>query len=213
VLGRLEFEVAGEHVHLFATRALYWPLQDALLIADLHLGKAATFRAAGIALPKGSTATDLRRLGDTLDDCGATRVIVLGDLLHGASRAAHWQEEWRNWRSLRPAVTVQVIGGNHDRALPGIDLGIEFLGMAYELGPFELRHLPRADSRLHVVRGHTHPVVCLPGIAGRWPAFVLGREQTILPAFSLFTGGFPMEMSDGDFAVCVDESITHLPGR
>jgi uncharacterized protein len=211
VLARLESEVAGEHVHLFATRALYWSRQDALLIADLHLGKAATFRAAGIALPKGSTATDLRRLGETLDDCGATRVIVLGDLLHGPSRAAHWQEEWRNWRSQRPLLTVQVIGGNHDRALPGFDLGIEYLGVARELGPFELRHLPRANSQLHVLSGHTHPVVRLPGISGRWPAFVLGPRHTVLPAFSLFTGGLPMETSDSDFAVCVGDSITRLP--
>ena len=46
---------AGESLVLLGERALYWPTRQALLIADLHLGKADVFRRAGIALPSGGT--------------------------------------------------------------------------------------------------------------------------------------------------------------
>ena len=46
--GSLGILLAGEPVHLLAQHALWWPAQGTLFIADLHLGKAATFRARGI---------------------------------------------------------------------------------------------------------------------------------------------------------------------
>ncbi|MEE7547733.1 hypothetical protein HF319_12415, partial [Xanthomonas sp. Kuri4-1] len=47
--------LAGETVELLGDRALYRPARRALLIADLHLGKADVFRRAGIGLPAGGT--------------------------------------------------------------------------------------------------------------------------------------------------------------
>jgi uncharacterized protein len=206
----LECHAGGEPVHLFASRALYWPRANALLIADLHLGKAATFRAAGIALPRGSTEQDLARLGATLDQCSAGRLIVLGDFLHGASRDENWQLQWHRWRSERSALAVQVVGGNHDRSLPSFDLGIELLESVSEQPPFELRHAPSTAARAHVLCGHVHPVVRLPGIAGRWPTFVLGSRQTILPAFSQFTGGAEVSAREAELAVCVRGTIARV---
>jgi uncharacterized protein len=206
----LKFQAGGEPVELLASRALYWPRASALLIADLHLGKAATFRAAGVALPKGSTEDDLSRLGASLDQCASTRLLVLGDFLHGASRDEHWQAQWHRWRKERRALTVGVVGGNHDRALASFDLGIEPLGSVSEQPPFELRHAPGADSGAHVLCGHVHPVVRLPGITGRWPAFVLGARQTILPAFSQFTGGAEVSARESELAVCVRGTIARI---
>jgi DNA ligase-associated metallophosphoesterase len=203
----LECQVAGERLELFATRALHWPRAGALLIADLHLGKAATFRAAGIALPRGSTEHDLMRLGATLGQCAAERLIVLGDFLHGASRNEHWQRQWHQWRAQHASLAVQVIGGNHDHSLRRLELGIDYLGTACTEAPFELRHAPGADAAGHVLCGHLHPVVRLPGIPGRWPAFVLGTHQTVLPAFSEFTGGVEVAVTESQLAVCVADSI------
>lgn len=55
----VQLQLAGETVELLGERALYRPAQRALLIADLHLGKADVFRRAGIGLPAGGTAHDL----------------------------------------------------------------------------------------------------------------------------------------------------------
>lgn len=43
-------------------RAVFWPAQMALLLSDLHLGKAAHFRKNGIALPTQVTMQDIQRL-------------------------------------------------------------------------------------------------------------------------------------------------------
>ena len=38
---------------------LFWPLARTLFIADVHLGKAASFRAAGVPLPSGHSSRDI----------------------------------------------------------------------------------------------------------------------------------------------------------
>ena len=57
----LSLRLAGEQMLLCGERALYWPRQRWLLLADLHLGKGDAFRRAGIALPRGGTGHDLAR--------------------------------------------------------------------------------------------------------------------------------------------------------
>ncbi len=54
--------LAGEAVLLLAERAIHWPGGHTLFVADVHLGKAAAFRAGGVAIPRGATAHDLARL-------------------------------------------------------------------------------------------------------------------------------------------------------
>ena len=50
-----ETALCGERVVLRVERALFWPAQATLFVADVHLGKAATFRAGGVPLPRGGT--------------------------------------------------------------------------------------------------------------------------------------------------------------
>ncbi len=51
--------VAGEDLVLLAERAVFWPAKKALFVADFHLGKAASFRSAGIPLPSGTTTENV----------------------------------------------------------------------------------------------------------------------------------------------------------
>ena len=67
----LPIELAGESVSLLPERAIYWPREGALIVADLHWGKAASFRAAGVPIPSGTTSADLARLNRALDRTGA----------------------------------------------------------------------------------------------------------------------------------------------
>jgi DNA ligase-associated metallophosphoesterase len=207
VIEFVETHIAQTPVRLLASRALHWIAARTLLIADLHLGKADTFRAAGIPLPSGGTRRDLERLTQCVDQSGAHRVIVLGDFLHGSLRDVNWQREWHAWRETCRDLVIEVIGGNHDRSLAEFDLGVTLRGPAMQEGPFELRHAPRSGAAAHVICGHVHPVVRLPRIAGRWPAFILEPEQTVLPAFSVFTGGYEVPVGAGRVAVCAQQSI------
>jgi uncharacterized protein len=193
--------IATEPVQLFADRALFWPREKSLLIADLHLGKGDTFRSAGIPLPSGGTRHDLERITRLLARTQATRLIVLGDMLHSDATERSWRQEWEWWRDRHHDLRVDVVAGNHDRALQQAMLDVHIHPTKLALAPFVLRHAPTLNSA-HVVCGHIHPVVRMPNVLRRWPTFVLSAQQTILPAFSAFTGGALIDPTQCRFAVC-----------
>lgn len=210
--GSRAWSCAGEAVELFADRALYWPAQRTLYIADLHLGKGDVFRRAGIALPSGGSDLDLARLTRLLQHTGATRLRVLGDFLHGAASPRSWRDSWTAWRTAHASLRIGVVTGNHDRALAGAGLALDLLGDAIDEGPFALRHAPQEHPRLHVLCGHLHPVAAPAGLRRRWPAFWLHPGMTVLPAFSRFSGGWrPPATPGATVMACVEESLIPIP--
>ena len=209
----MDIVLAGEPLRLLADRALHWPARRRLFIADLHLGKADTFRAAGIALPRGGTAFDLGRISCLVDATDADSLWVLGDMLHGRTALSSWRTAWEDFRNRHPRLSIAVVDGNHDRALQQAGLDVERLGDAVHDGPFVLRHAPARDPRGHVLCGHLHPVLKLPWQA-RTPAFWLQPGCTILPAFSAFTGGHPLRLGQGDSAVlCNGNALVQVGAR
>jgi DNA ligase-associated metallophosphoesterase len=208
----VEARIAGETVLLLGARALYWPRERRLFLSDLHLGKADVFRRAGIGLPRGGTADDLSRLSAALASTGAREVWILGDVVHGAVHDSAWRNDWAAWRDAHRGVGVAALSGNHDRALAGAGLGVDLLGEAFDTGPFALRHEPAVVPGLHVLSGHLHPCVPVPGLGPRrWPVFWLRPDTTVLPAFSAFTGGCHVEASGRDgIVLCADGSAAWL---
>ncbi|MCC7632743.1 ligase-associated DNA damage response endonuclease PdeM [Stenotrophomonas rhizophila] len=210
----LSLSLAGETVQLLGARALYWPARRALLIADLHLGKADLFRRAGIGLPSGGTGDDLARLSQVLQAYPADTLWILGDVLHGSAHRAAWYRQWQGWREQHATLQIGALAGNHDRALPKANLGIELLGEKVQEGPFLLRHDPRPHPALHVLCGHLHPLARLPGMQRRWPAFWLRSGLSVLPAYSRFTAGVAPVLDDGERLVaCVEGDAIALPPR
>lgn len=211
----LPLTVAGEAMEAFAERALSWPAQSLLLIADLHLGKGEALRRGGIAVPRGGTRDDLLRLHVLLDSTGARELCILGDFLHGPGEGGAWQDEWQAWRAHHADLPISVVTGNHDRQLRrrAADWNLTMHDEGLVRGPFELRHVPRA-SDAHVIAGHLHPRVRYPGLQGRWPAFLLRTGLTVLPAFSRFTGGTDALPQDRDaYIACLDGLAAALPPR
>lgn len=204
--------LAGEPVHLLGGRALWRPRARALLVADLHLGKGDAFRRAGLAIPGGGTALDLRRLDALLAGYPAEVLWILGDLLHGPAPRAHWLAAWRAWRAGHPGLRIRVLRGNHDRAFAASVLDVEDAGGEQRDGPFLLRHDPRPAPGAHVLCGHVHPLAALPGLHRRWPAFWLREGLTVLPAFSAFTAGVAPRLRPGERLVaCVEGAAIALP--
>ena len=96
----MRIEWAGEEIELLAERAVWWPRGATLFVADLHFGKAAAFRSAGIPVPGGTTAADTARLSALVRRHSAARLVVLGDLLHAPTgRAEATMETVREWRA------------------------------------------------------------------------------------------------------------------
>lgn len=192
--GVLVASAGGEAVELHAQRALFWPRGGTLFVADVHLGKAATLRAAGVPLPRGATAHDLDRLGALLERTRAQTLCILGDFLHAAAgRVEALDRAVVAWRRARPALDVVLVRGNHDAHAgdPPASWGVRVVAEPHPLPPFLGCHVPHAPRSGYALCGHVHPGVRVAGRAHqsvRLPCFVIGRRRALLPAFGRLTG-------------------------
>ncbi len=209
-------QLAGTVVQAWSCRALYWAPERTLLVADMHLGKAATLRHAGIAVPGGTGAATLERLAEVIALTRAERVIVLGDLVHARAGCTQALDALvQAWRARQPAFAWDLLGGNHDRSA-GVDdslLGRWGLGQIAEgcvLGPFRLAHHPHAHPDAYVLCGHTHPAIRLQGPGrdrARLPCFWFGPTIGVLPAFGVLTGHFDVRPAAGDQVLAVGDGF------
>lgn len=108
-------EHCGQELWLLPDKAIYWPAQRALLVADVHIGKAASYRALHQPVPRGTTEATLARLDDLLAHYACEQLIVLGDFLHARSaRAPATLARLQAWRDRHPGLHIVLIRGNHD---------------------------------------------------------------------------------------------------
>ena len=106
---------AGEDFALSQGRALYWPRERALLVADLHLEKASFYAGHGQMLPPYDSRETLERLALAIRETGARRVFTLGDNFHDSEGAARLEPHAAGMLdALTRAVDWVWITGNHD---------------------------------------------------------------------------------------------------
>lgn len=189
----MTIELEGERLVLLAHRALWWPRRRTLLIADLHAGKDAAFRAAAIPIPHQTFASDLTRLADAVAVTRAKHLLVLGDLAHhrsGWTRVV--TSAFATWRAAHANLKITLLRGNHDNHAgdPPAPLDIECRSGAMDLPPFRLSHTI-ANGGPYTIAGHVHPAIQLHrkgfGTA-TLPCFYIGESHALLPAFGRFTG-------------------------
>lgn len=213
-------ELHGERLHLLAERAAYWEGAATLLVADAHWGKAATFRAAGIPVPGGTTADGLRRLDAALAAHPARRVVFLGDFYHGREgRSPALRAELAAWRARHPALELVLVRGNHDRGAgdPPPELGVRCVEPPLLEPPFALAHFPDPHPGGYVLAGHLHPALPLSGRGRqrhRLPCFWFADRAAVLPAFGDFTGAMTISPAPGDRAwVVAGDEVVEVRGR
>lgn len=194
--------LAGEELWLLPEKAIYWPTQQALLIADAHFGKAAAYRSLGQPVPQGTTRKNIAMLDIVLNALPCRQLIFLGDFLHGrGSHAPATLEALAHWRARHRDLAMTLIRGNHDKSAgdPPAALNIRVVPEPLVLGPFALQHEPARHPTRHVLAGHVHPVYRLHGRGRqslRLACFRLGTDVSLLPAFGAFTGGYPVEQDE-----------------
>ena len=152
----LTFDLAGEKITLLPERAMYWPRAETLFVADTHWGKAATFRAAGVWVPHGTTAADLERLSILVERTAARRLAVLGDFFHAREGLApETLGAMARWRATRPALEILVVRGNHDLGAgdPPAAWNIHCVDPPHALGPFVLENASKPGPLVRVPSG------------------------------------------------------------
>ena len=198
--GACAIALAGETLWLCADRTAWHPASRTLFVADLHLGKAASYRALGQPVPSGTTADNLQRLDAAATDRDAATIVFLGDFLHAApARQPAVMEPVVRWRTAHARRRCVLVRGNHDARAgdPPAALEIEVVDEPWTLpGAPALRgcHHPQRVAGAGVLAGHWHPAVSLQGPArdrARLPCFCLLDDLLVLPAFGAFTGASP----------------------
>jgi DNA ligase-associated metallophosphoesterase len=193
----------GALLTMLPQRALFWRRRHMLIVADVHFGKAAAFRAKGIPVPRGTTQQNLDILDALIARHGVRQIVFLGDFLHAkAAHAPATLAALARWRQRHPHLKLTLVRGNHDLHAgdPPAALGMTIVDEPWQVGALALCHHPQSSSEGYVLSGHLHPVLRLSvgRDSLRLPCFVFGRHSAILPAFGAFTGGYAVNPQAGE---------------
>lgn len=179
-------------------RAAYLPAADALVIADIHIGRLA---ASNVEAPVEAHEGLIERLRGHLAVFEPGTVVVAGDVLHvhgrvptGTSSVLEALVNAIRERDARPVL----VRGNHDTLLDELDFGSTGTNVVDEQrlndgsvvchGHAE----PDGDAPRYIV-GHEHPAIRVEG--ARHPCFLVGKtayrggDVLVLPAFSQSASG------------------------
>ena len=180
-------------------RAAWLPTVKILALADTHLGFAWVQRRRGQLLPLTDDDT-VPRLRSLLTDYPAQTVAILGDVVHQAVAVDALRDLLRELCEavVRPGRVLCLVLGNHDSGL--IERVAKWhlpVPVARELSlpGWQLVHGDqpvKAQPDAMTLSGHEHPCVTLgDGVATRAkvPAFLLGKQSLLLPAFSSWAAG------------------------
>lgn len=185
--------VKGEELILDKERAVYLPNYELLAISDLHLGKSAHFRQAGLNVPVNIALNDLERLDLLLKKFNPQTLLINGDMFHHGLNADI--DHFKTWRMQRSDLRLLLVKGNHDLldTAEYESMKIDIKDPSFCLGPFCFIHdAPKCtEEELYPISGHIHPGVSVIGKAKqrlKFPCFYFGDDYAILPAFSCFTG-------------------------
>ncbi len=184
--------IHNEVVTLTNQRGLYWETEKTLVVSDLHIGKTAHFRKAGIPIPSTILENDLKRLQRLIDQFQTEIVLVVGDLFHAENNTDI--DQFQTFINHNTKVSFQLIKGNHDRLKDSFyeTMGITVFKTHKDVGPFRFVHDEQHCAvDTFCISGHTHPGVTIKGrgkVFIKLPCYEVSEHRLILPAFSEFTG-------------------------
>ncbi|MFP9190832.1 metallophosphoesterase [Natronosalvus vescus] len=189
----------------FLERAVYVPAAETLVVADLHLGRAA---ASAVDAPIDDGGDVLARLETLLAQTAPTTVVVAGDLLHAFSSVPEGVD-WDVTRLERAVADADadlvVTPGNHDSMLETVYAGQTAECYRLADGETVVCHgherpvlegdddpEPQPQPRRYIV-GHDHPALSIGG--RKLPCFLYGEnvyrgaDVLMLPAFTRSAAG------------------------
>ncbi|MFK8034189.1 MAG: ligase-associated DNA damage response endonuclease PdeM [Hyphomicrobiales bacterium] len=195
---QIPLSLMGEALLACPGGVLFWPSQDALVVADLHLEKGSSFARRGVFLPPYDSRATLERLARIVERLTPKTIIALGDSFHdgqGAERLC--AEDRKILTSMQAGRDWIWVAGNHD-PLPPQELG----GTAVDevsFGKLKFRHEPLPGATGEVA-GHLHPCAKVRGRSRsvRRPCFIENGERLIMPAFGALTGS--LNICDGAYS-------------
>lgn len=203
------------HLELLPEGAAFLADTATLILADLHLGKSAAFRAKGLPVPEGENARDFGRMLALAEKYGAARLVIAGDLFHAPTGITPELKSQLAEFLDTLGVPVTLVLGNHDAKLPVIPGRLHAVSRLDPTAGLAIIHDPaHASGEILHICGHLHPVVRIPDgrrTSLRMRCFLHRGEVLVLPAFGGFTGGAIMKKQPGDrFFVTLRDRVIEL---
>lgn len=207
------------HIHnqtfwLLSEKALFLPEHKTLVVADVHVGKAAHFRKNGVAMPVDAVQNELAVLSQLITQYVPDKLVFLGDLFHAAPNA-EWQA-LQHWLAELPSTEAILVRGNHDTHV-GEDISAQITVVnQWQQGNLLLTHEPLVGvpEGFYNICGHIHPGVRLVGKGKqqlRLPCFHFTKNQGILPAFDSLTGAVALPTKGAEvFAVVAGKQVLRV---
>lgn len=197
-----------EELILAKERAVFFPKEQLLAISDLHLGKSAHFRKAGIQVPTTLAQSDLQRLSIVLEKFQPKTLLINGDMFHHDHNTE--VDDFARWKQQYNQLEFVLVKGNHDKLDEDSyrHLGIKVYNPNYCTAKFCFIHdsVQCTEEALYPISGHIHPGITLLGKARqslRFPCFYFGTDYAVLPAFSAFTGLSMLKPKTGDLVLAI----------
>ncbi|MFN3951059.1 MAG: ligase-associated DNA damage response endonuclease PdeM [Thermaurantimonas sp.] len=187
----VDIKLGGHRFKLLNERALFWPDQRMLIIADAHFGKISHFRKSGASIPVAAIEKQFYRFNGLLKTLLPKKVVFLGDLFH-----SEYNMEWdfltrvlQNY----PVMDFILVQGNHDilnkKFYQSADLKVTDV-LEIENLLFSHDEIPIGGEQF-LICGHLHPGFTLGG-KGRQriklPCLWKSGNKAVLPAYGEFTG-------------------------
>lgn len=195
----LRIELLGEELNLLPERALFWPVQKTLIVADLHWGKSAHFRKHGIAIPATTQTQDEIKLANLINEYRIERLIIAGDMFH--SKHNNEVEIFTHWRNSHSSLHIDLVTGNHD-ILPEekySDWQLKVHNTGLHAGQFFIAHDAPENCADFCIHGHVHPAIRISRRGHntmKLSCFCEDEDRLILPAFGQFTGNYILDPAE-----------------
>lgn len=202
-------------IQLLPEGAAFLPATATLIVADVHLGKSATFRARGLPVPEGDTELDLTRIRNLAHENHARHLVIAGDLFHAPAGVTEDLAELLGSFIGNLGIPLTLIQGNHDAKLSRLPSDLVALPHL-DTGTIRILHDPKDASPEHLnIAGHWHPFARIPDgkrTSLRLPCFLFRNNTLVLPSFGSFTGGAIVAPEAGDrFFIPLRGQVIELP--
>lgn len=212
-MSHFKAHIQNQTFYLLPEKVIYWKEQKAVILSDLHIGKASHFRKAGVPISSHIHVNEFFVLDAIIEEFKPEKMLFVGDLFH-----SEHNQEWDlfyNWAHNYEQLELVLIKGNHD-ILPESLYQNSRLNVvdALIIDNIEFTHERNENSDAYNISGHIHPAVSMVGSGKqslKLPCFLFREDHAFLPAFGHFTGMSKIKPSKKDnIFVVAENAIFHV---
>ncbi|STX52075.1 metallophosphoesterase, DNA ligase-associated [Legionella busanensis] len=186
---------------------IYWPAQQLIIVADLHLEKGSYYAKRGNPLPLYDTWDTLKRLEHVIDYFKPKILLSLGDNLHDPNaflRINNSAQKLLKHISTRLDKWIWLMGNHDKKVILSFATNIYFCTY-WKLESITFTHDFLPNTPYQIV-GHYHPKLKIKKITGK--CFLVNQNKIVMPSFGSYTGG--LDIKSDNFEKLMQDEIFNV---